>query len=126
MVYLEADVEEEIYIELPETCHETGNQVDLLKKAMLGLIHAGLLWSKEFGTEVNAKGYERSQTDPFVFRRVLRGKVVVIIVVYVDDLIVASTTNRDEKQAQKDLHPCFPIKGLWEPSHYLGNNITRD
>ena len=43
MAYLEADVEEEIYIELLETYREIGNHVGLLKKAMYGLIHAGLL-----------------------------------------------------------------------------------
>ena len=32
-----------------------------------------------------------------MFRRVLRGKVVVIIVVYVNDLLVASETKRGEE-----------------------------
>ena len=126
MAYLEADVEEEIYIELPETCRESKSQVGLLKKAMYGLIHAGLLWSKKFGTELKKKGFERSQADPCVFRRVLRGRVVVIIVVYVDDLLVVSASKRDEEQALEDLHSCFPIKDLGEPSHYLGYSITRD
>ena len=42
-----------------------------------------------------------------MFRRVLRGKVVVIIVVYVDDLRVAGETARDEEQAINDLRSCF-------------------
>lgn len=50
MAYLEADVEESIYIKLPETCRETGNQIGLFKKALYSLIHTGLLWSNEFGT----------------------------------------------------------------------------
>ena len=45
-----------------------------------------------------------------MFKRVLRGKIVVIIVVYVDDLLVASETKRDEEQAINDLRSCFPIK----------------
>ena len=51
---------------------------------------AGLLWPKTFSAELAAKGFEQCQADPCVFRRVLRGKVVVIIAVYVDDLLVAS------------------------------------
>ena len=59
---------------------------------------AGLLWSKTFSAELAAKGFEQCQTDPCLFRRVLRGKVVVIIVVYVDDLLVASETKRGEER----------------------------
>ena len=38
-----------------------------------------------------------------MFRRVLRANIVVIIAVYVDDLLVASETKRDEEQAINDL-----------------------
>ena len=72
MAYLEADVEEEIYIELPKDYRESG--VGLLRKAMYGLVHAGLLWSKTFGNELAKKGFEQSQADPCVFRRVLAEK----------------------------------------------------
>lgn len=51
-----------------------------------------MLYLKNLGRELEGKGFERSQADPCVFRRVLRGKVVVIIAVYVDDLLVASAT----------------------------------
>ena len=112
-------MEEEIYIELPK-------QVGLLKKAMYGLVHAGLLWSKKFGAEIKAKGFEQSQADPCVFRRVLSGKVVVIIVVYADDLLEASATERDEEQSLRDIRSCFPIKDLGGASYYLGCHITRD
>ena len=77
---------------------------------MYGLVHAGLLWSKRFSSELAARGFEQCQADPFVFRRVLCGKAVVIIVVYVDDLLVASKTKRNEEQAINDLRSCFPIK----------------
>ena len=43
MAYLEADVEEELHIELPDDYRKSRNQVGLLQKAMYGLAHAGLL-----------------------------------------------------------------------------------
>ena len=55
---------------------------------------AVLLWSKK---QFNAEGFEQCQADPCVFRRVLRGKIVVIIVVHVDDVLVASETKRGEE-----------------------------
>ena len=43
------------------------------------------------------KGFEQCQADPCAFRRVLPGKVV-IIVVCVDDVLVASETKRGEER----------------------------
>ena len=40
MAYLEANVKEELYIELPEEYHKSCDQVDRLQKAMYGLVHA--------------------------------------------------------------------------------------
>ena len=60
-----------------------------------------------------------------MFRRVLRGKVVVIIVVY-DDLLGVSETKRDEEQAMKDLLSCFPSKDLGKAGFYLECHITLD
>ncbi|CAM9703144.1 unnamed protein product [Ascophyllum nodosum] len=112
MAFLEADVTEELYVELPDGYRDSPNQVGRLQKAMYGLMHAGLLWSKKFGGELISKGFERSQADPCVFRRKHLGKVVVIIVVYVDDLLVLSETKQDEHQALEDLRSSFPIKDL--------------
>ena len=126
MAFLEADVTEELYVELPDGYRDSPNQVGRLQKAMYGLMHAGLLWSKKFGGELTAKGFERSQADPCVLRRKHLGKVVVIIVVYVDDLLVLSETKQDVHQALEDLRSSFPIKDPGEVSYYLGCHITRD
>ena len=52
--------------------------------------------------------------------------MVTIIVVYMDDLPVASATKRDEEQSLNYLHSCFPIKDLGEASYYLGCPFLRD
>ena len=93
---------------------------------MHGLMHAGLLWSKKVGGELIANEFERSQADPCVFRRTHLGKVVVIVVVYVDDLLVLSKTKQEEHQALEDLRSRFSIKDLREILYYLGCHITRD
>ncbi|CAN0306768.1 unnamed protein product [Ascophyllum nodosum] len=125
MAFLEADVTEELYVELPDGYRDSPNQVERLQKAMYGLMHVELLWSKKFGGELIAKGFERSQADPCVFRRKHLGKVVAIIVIYVDDLLVLSEMKQDEHQALEDLRSSFPIKDLGEILHYLGCHITR-
>ena len=126
MAYLETNVKEQQYIELLEDYRNSCDQVGRLQKAMYGLVHAGLLWSKKFSAELVIRGFEQCQADPCLFRRVLPGKAVVIIVVYVDDLLVASETKRGEVQAINDLRFCFPIKDLGGAGFYLGCHITRD
>ena len=98
MAYLEAGVKEELYIELPVDYRDSCDQVGRLQKAMYGLVRAGLLWSKKFSAELTARGLEQYLADSCVFRRVLRGKVVVIIVVYVDDLLRAKRSATRSKQ----------------------------
>ena len=126
MAFLEADVLEELYVELFDEYRDSPNQIGQLQKAMYGLMHAGLLRSKKVGGELIAKGFERSQADPCVFQRKHLGKVVAIIVVYVYDLLVLSETKQDEHQTLEDLRSSFPIKDLGVVLYYLGCHITGD
>ena len=126
MAYLEAGVKKELYIELLEGYRDSCDQVSRLQNVMYGLVHAGLLWSKPFGAELAARGFEQCQAKPCAFGRVLRGKVVVMIVVYVDDLLVVRKTKRDEEQAMKGLRSVFPIKDLAKAGFYLECHIARD
>ena len=71
---------------------------------MYGLVHAGLLWSKKFSAELAAKGFGHCQADPCVFRRVLHGKVV-SIVVYVDDPAGGEKKKAGVKPLSKDDAP---------------------
>ena len=62
-----------------------------------------------------------------MFRRVLCANIVVIIAVYVDDLLVASETKRDEEQAINDLRSRFSIKDLGEAGLYhLADSSLRE
>ena len=54
-----AGVEEELYIELLEDYRNSCDQVGRLQKAMYGLVHAGLLWSKTFSAGLAARGFEQ-------------------------------------------------------------------
>ena len=125
MTFFEADDAEELYVELLDEYRNSPSEIGRLQKAMHGLMHAGQLWSKQFGVELIVMGFERSQADPCVFRRKNLGKVVVIVV-YVDDLLLLRETKQDEHQALEDIRSSFPIKYPGEISYYLGCHITWD
>ena len=61
-----------------------------------------------------------------MFRRIVDGKVVTVIVVYVDDIRLASKTKEDEGQTLSSFSSCFKIKDLGEAEFYLGCYITRN
>ena len=56
MAYLEAGEKEELHIELLEDYGDSCDQAGQLQKAMHGLVHEGLLWSKKFSAELAARG----------------------------------------------------------------------
>ena len=124
--YLQADIDEEIYIELPEEYRAFPNAVGLLRKAIYGLVQSGLCWYRKFTDSIKEKGFEQSHADPCLFRRFVDGEVKSVIVVYVDDVLLASKSKEDEERTISDLRSCFKIKDLGEAEFYLGCHITRD
>lgn len=126
MAYLEADVQEELYMKLPHGKRRRKNQFGRPQKAMYGLAHVGLLWSKAIGAELKARGFETSQEDRCVFRRQREGNAVVIIMVYLDDLLLLKAIKEDEKKDLEDLRLSSPIEVLGEIAYYLRRSITRN
>ena len=124
--YLQADIDEEIYIDLPEDYRAFPNAVGLLRKAIYGLVQSGLYWIRKFTDGIKEKGFEQSHADPCEFKRTVDGKVVTVIVVYVDDILLASKTKEDEGWTLSDLSSCFRIKDLGEAEFYLRCHITRN
>lgn len=92
MAELEADVKEELYMELPDRYGRSKDRVGRLQKAMHGLVHVALLRSTNIGAKLKARNLERFQVDPCVPRRRRQGNVV-----HVDDLPLLSATKEDEK-----------------------------
>ena len=125
--YLQADIDGKIYIEVPEDYRAFPNAVGLLRKEIYRLVQSGLFWFRKFTDGIQEKGFKQSHADPCVFRRIVDGKVVTVVVVYVDDILLASKTKEDEGRTLSDLNSCFKIKDLGEAKFYLvGCHITRN
>ena len=61
-----------------------------------------------------------------MFKRVVDGKVVIMIVVYVDVLLLASKTKEDYERTLSDLVQCSKMKDLGEAEFYIACHITRN
>ena len=81
------DIDEEIYIEIPEEFQEFPGAVERLNKAIYGLVQVGRCWSNKFCDDMTAIVFEQAKADPCVFRKVVDDEAEMVVVVHVDDIL---------------------------------------
>ena len=70
----------------------------LLKKTIYELVHSGLCWFRRFKNSIKAKNFAQSHANPCMFGRLV-GEVVNVVVVYVDDILLASKARDGRERA---------------------------
>lgn len=71
-------------------------------------------------------GYQRSRYDPCVYIKQLTSETYIYLLLYVDDMLIASK-DKDQIQKLKDLlNQEFEMKDLGPAKKILGMQITRD
>ena len=78
--FLEASVNEEIYIKLPEENHKFLRTVGLLNK-IHGLVQAERCWFNKFRYDRTAIGFKQPEVDPCMFHKFDDGQVEKVVVV---------------------------------------------
>jgi hypothetical protein len=76
----------EEFPELGRYMEEDGCIYTILQKAMYGCVQASALWYKLLRKVLEGLGYEASETDRCVFRKI-NGKKIYVLLVYVDDVL---------------------------------------
>jgi transposase InsO family protein len=124
--FLNGDLEETIYICQPEgyvqgdpalACH--------LNKSLYGLKQAPRAWHNRLHRELVSYGYRASEADPGLY--IYSGKSAdIFLLVYVDDILIASTDMSMVKDIKHRLMGTFDARDLGEASTYLGITIARD
>ena len=125
--FLNADLEDTICMEWPEGSLELGivnertleKEVVLPKKAMCGAVQASRLWFKTCCKKMRSKGHIQSKLDPCLWFRVNKGRVVLMLVVYVDDIALGGEqwAINEFKQAMTEW---FNISDLGELQKHSG------
>jgi histone deacetylase 1/2 len=72
--------------------------------------------------KLEALGFRSSKADTFLFYYT-RGRHVIFVLVYVDDIIVASSSQEATNALLKDLEMEFALKDLGELHYFLGNDV---
>ena len=121
--YLNAPIDCEVYVKQPQGFEVQPREnsavlVWKLKKSLYGLKQSGRNWNIVLSHFFNSKGFTQSKVDPCLFVR-LDNSGKVYIVVWVDDIIVAGTTEI-VTQIKDILKTRFKMTDLGNISYFLG------
>jgi Reverse transcriptase (RNA-dependent DNA polymerase) len=97
----------------------------LLNKALYGLRQAPRAWHQRLKTELLQMGYAASAADPGLFISTTTSGPVLILI-YVDDILIAAKTMELVNTAKKALLTTFDGRDMGNPKLFLGMTITRD
>jgi hypothetical protein len=95
-----------------------------LDKALYGLKQAPRAWYARLCSKLETLGFKPSKADTSLFYY-NRGKHTLYVLVYVDDIIVASSSQATTDALLKDLQHEFALKDLGDLHYFLGIEVNR-
>lgn len=126
--YLHAPMDCEVYMEQPEgfeSKSETGEHlVCKLNKSLYGLKQSGRNWNMLLHEHLTENGFVQNDADHCVYSSESKnGKV--ILLVWVDDLIIAASNNTLLSDVKEMLKRRFKMKDLGPLKHFLGIDFSQ-
>lgn len=126
--YLHAPIECDVFVEQPEGFKQQDtNRVWKLNKSLYGLKQSGRNWNNLLQQYVTEMNFVQSTADPCVFYKTENSETIILLV-WVDDIIIASSSEDLMKSLKLKLNKRFNMKDLGELSSFIGIdfNITED
>ncbi|RVW34837.1 Retrovirus-related Pol polyprotein from transposon RE1 [Vitis vinifera] len=126
-VFLNGDLEEEVYMEIPPGFEESmaKNQVCKLQKSLYGLKQSPRAWFDRFTKTVLKLGYKQGQADHTLFVKKSHAGKLAILIVYVDDIILSGNDMGELQNLKKYLLEEFEVKDLGNLKYFLGMEVAR-
>lgn len=126
--FLHGNLEEQIYMQQPEGFVVEGKEdhVCLLKKSLYGLKQSPRQWYKKFNSFMIAQGFYRSKYDVCVYFKIDAKEIIIFLLLYVDDMLIAARNKSDIDQLKVLLGQHFEMKDLGAAKKILGMEIYRN
>ena len=122
------DLDEEVYMKQPEGFVMPGNEHKVCKlvKSLYGLKQAPKQWHQKFDDVVLSNGFTLNQSDKCVYSKFDMSVKGVIICLYVDDMLIFGTDQRQVDMTKDFLSSQFSMKDMGEAEVILGIRIKRE
>ncbi|GJU64837.1 retrovirus-related pol polyprotein from transposon TNT 1-94 [Tanacetum coccineum] len=125
--FLNGDLHEDVYMTQPEGFIVEGKEhtVCKLKRSIYGLKQASRQWYMKFHEVMSKVQFKKNAVDQCIYLK-LSGSKFVILVLYVNDIILASNDLNMLYETKRFLSENFEMKDLGEASYVIGIEIYRD
>ncbi|GJR22480.1 retrovirus-related pol polyprotein from transposon TNT 1-94 [Tanacetum coccineum] len=119
--FLNGDLQEEVFVSQPEGFEDQDNPTHVyrLKKALYGLKQAPRAWYDTPSKFLLANNFFKGAVDPTLFTR-KSGKHILLVQIYVDDIIFASTDHNACNIFSKEMSSKFQMSMMGQMSFFLG------
>jgi hypothetical protein len=119
--FLHEHLKEDICMRLPDQFAPANSTVFKLKKSLYGLRQAPRAWNDLLTKDLKVLGYTPFEYTESIYRRCKKG-VIVYFLVYVDDILLISSSNdsKDIKSVKDEISGFYKIKDLGKASFFLG------
>ncbi|CAI5460884.1 unnamed protein product [Closterium sp. Yama58-4] len=124
--FLQSKLDRLLYMYQPDYFNDGSGRVCKLLKSLYGLKQSPLLWYKALNDVLVGAGWKKSQVDEALYFKVDDDKVTCWVLVYVDDLLVASCSTEMLKELKELLEFAFELREISPVQKYLGLEIVRD
>ncbi|CAI5963259.1 unnamed protein product [Closterium sp. NIES-64] len=123
--FLNGILEEEVFMTQPPGYEDGTGRVCKLKKSIYGLKQAPRCWYQKLAAVLEEMGFRTSSCDESLFLKG-EGEKLVLFLVYVDDILLFSSSMKEIQKVQQQLMENFKCKNLGEVKYYLGMHVERD
>ena len=123
--FLHGDLQEEIYMNIPDGLESNGNKCLRLKKTIYGLVQSAREFYKKLIEVLKSVGFVENKSDPCLLSKWEDGEVI-LIGIYVDDCLVVGKENKISKLITDLRNGGFNLKVTQNLTDYLSCQVLEN
>ncbi|CAI7917701.1 unnamed protein product [Closterium sp. NIES-53] len=124
--FLQSKLDRVLYMYQPDYFDDGTGWVCKLLKTLYGLKQSPLLWYRALDGVLLGAGWKKSQVDEAFYFKAGDNGMTYWVLVYVDDLLAASSSPAMLKKLKELLEDSFELREISPVVKYLGLEIVRD